>query len=90
MLYIALKILILPSDTLSHNLKIPYTHQVLAYHGALDIICHYPGAEQLFSTARWPGHSQFMESHRSGKISDEKFTFIKEENAEKFFEEKNQ
>jgi vitellogenic carboxypeptidase-like protein len=41
-------------------------YPVLAYHGALDIICHYPGAEQLFSMASWPGHAQFMESHRSG------------------------
>ena len=66
--------------------------QVLAYHGALDIICHYPGAEQLFSTASWPGHAQFMESHRLGKKSDDKFTFIKDKNVKalKLSEEENQ
>ena len=40
------------------------TVQVLAYHGALDIICHYPGAEDMFSKISWDGHAQFMESHR--------------------------
>jgi len=41
-------------------------YPVLAYHGALDIICHYPGAEQMFSQTSWPGVEEFTQSHRSG------------------------
>ena len=81
-------ILSIPHPRKLHTSYLSYSqnisHQVLAYHGALDIICHYPGAEQLFSTATWPGHPQFMESHRSRKINliiivilDEKKVYMK-------------
>lgn len=41
-------------------------YRVVNYHGALDIICHYPGTEDMYSKTKWPGHKQFMESHRRG------------------------
>ena len=39
-------------------------YRVVNYHGALDIICHYPGTEDMYSKTSWPGHEEFMESHR--------------------------
>ena len=42
-------------------------YKVVNYHGALDIICHYPGTEDMYSKAHWPGHSEFMESHRQSQ-----------------------
>ena len=42
-------------------------YRVVNYHGALDIICHYPGTEDMYSKTAWPGHAQFMESHRRGQ-----------------------
>jgi len=41
-------------------------YRVVNYHGALDIICHYPGTEDMYSKTTWPGHEEFMESHRHG------------------------
>lgn len=41
------------------------SYRVLNYNGALDIICHYPGTEEMYSNTRWPGRDQFLRSHRT-------------------------
>ena len=46
----------------SSTSRLPPT-QVLAYHGSLDIICHYPGAEDMFSRTSWTGHTQVRNIH---------------------------
>ena len=40
-------------------------YRVLNYNGALDIICHYPGTEEMYSRTQWPGRKMFLQSHRS-------------------------
>ena len=41
-----------------------YTEQVLIYHGALDIICHFPGAQEMLATTNWKGKEEFHKSER--------------------------
>lgn len=38
--------------------------QVLIYHGALDIICHFPGAQEMLVRANWTGKEAFHHSER--------------------------
>ena len=38
--------------------------QVLIYHGALDIICHFPGAQEMLATTNWTGKEEFHRSER--------------------------
>ena len=40
------------------------TTQVLIYHGALDIICHFPGAQEMLATTNWKGKEEFHKSER--------------------------
>ena len=42
-------------------------YRVLNYNGARDIICHYPGTEDMYSRTNWPGHAQFIKSHRNNR-----------------------
>ena len=37
-------------------------YRVLNYNGALDIICHYPGTEEMYSRTQWPGRKMFLQS----------------------------
>ena len=39
-------------------------YKVLIYHGALDIICHFPGAQEMFARLNWTGKSEFHDSER--------------------------
>ena len=41
-----------------------HTTQVLIYHGALDIICHFPGAQEMLATTNWKGKEEFHKSER--------------------------
>lgn len=38
--------------------------QVLIYHGALDIICHFSGAQEMLSRTNWTGKDEFHQSER--------------------------
>ena len=38
--------------------------QVLIYHGANDIICHFPGAQEMLAQTNWTGKDQFHQSER--------------------------
>ena len=38
--------------------------QVIIYHGALDIICHYVGAQEMIATTNWTGKDEFHQSER--------------------------
>lgn len=40
-------------------------YRVINYNGARDIICHYPGTEDMYTKTDWPGHSQFIQSDRN-------------------------
>ena len=40
-------------------------YRVLNYNGANDIICHYPGTEEMYVNTNWPGRDMFLESHRN-------------------------
>lgn len=39
-------------------------YKVLIYHGSLDIICHYPGAEETLSKTNWTTREAFENSQR--------------------------
>jgi len=39
-------------------------YKVLIYHGALDIICHFPGAQEMLATTNWKGKEEFHKSER--------------------------
>ena len=38
--------------------------QVLIYHGSLDIICHFPGAQEMFARTNWTRKDEFHMSER--------------------------
>ena len=38
--------------------------QVLIYHGALDIICHFPGSQEMLARLNWTGKDEFHRSER--------------------------
>ena len=40
------------------------TLQVLLYHGSLDIICHYTGAQEMLVKANWTGKDEYHQSRR--------------------------
>ncbi|XP_059087437.1 venom serine carboxypeptidase-like [Tigriopus californicus] len=40
-------------------------YKVLIYHGSLDIICHYPGAEETLSKTNWTTREAFENSQRT-------------------------
>ena len=40
-------------------------YRVINYNGARDIICHYPGTEDMYTNTKWPGHKEFLQSHRN-------------------------
>ena len=42
-------------------------YRVMNYNGARDIICHYPGTEDMYTKTDWPGHTQFIQSHREAE-----------------------
>ena len=41
-----------------------HTIKVLVYHGSLDIICHFPGAQEMLATTNWTGKEEFHKSER--------------------------
>ena len=41
-------------------------YRVVNYNGALDIICHYPGTEDMYSRTEWAGRAEFQRSVRAG------------------------
>ena len=40
-------------------------YRVLNDNGANDIICHYPGTEEMYANTVWPGSDMFLQSHRN-------------------------
>ena len=37
---------------------------MLLYHGSLDIICHYTGAQEMLVKANWTGKDEYHQSKR--------------------------